>query len=60
MCNKALFSQNCRLTYRILLKFDGRYMTPVSLPHYQVYNIDSVSSAFLLLIDNTCQGMVKP
>ena len=32
------FSQNCRLTYRILLKFDGRYMTPVSLPHYQVWD----------------------
>ena len=27
--------QNCRLTYRILVKFDGRYMTPKSLRHYQ-------------------------
>lgn len=27
--------QNCRLTYRILLKFDGRYMTPKSIHHYQ-------------------------
>ena len=29
------YFQNCRLTYRILLKFDGRYMTPKSLHHYQ-------------------------
>ena len=27
--------QSCRLTYRILLKFDGRYMTPRSLHFYQ-------------------------
>jgi len=27
--------QNCRLTYRILIKFDGRYMTPKSIHHYQ-------------------------
>lgn len=27
--------QNCRLTYRILIKFDGRFMTPKSLHFYQ-------------------------
>ena len=27
--------QNCRMTYRILLKFDGRFMTPRSLHFYQ-------------------------
>lgn len=30
--------QNCRLTYRILLKFDGRYMTPRSLHFYQEWS----------------------
>jgi len=27
--------QNCRLTYRILIKFDSKYMTPKSIHHYQ-------------------------
>ena len=52
MSDSTPILQNCRLTYRILLKFDGRHMTPSALPFYQewsslnyMYGVTNISYA---------------